>query len=94
MQGEALAYSGAAGLWAPEKHLITALIQDAQGVRLLRHVQRLEEGLGSHFCALQVVRVMFNPVQGRMSFVCVSDPKELDNKHRKSSVLPEESRHR
>jgi hypothetical protein len=88
--GKSLAYSGAAVLWAPEKHLITASIQDAQGVRLLRHVQRLKKGLGSHLRVLQVVRIMFNPVQSGMNFVCISDPEKIDKEHSKSSVLLKE----
>jgi hypothetical protein len=75
LRREALASSGDAGLWPPGKYLITALIQDTQGVRLLRHVQCLEEGLGSHLGILQIGGVMFNPAQGRVSFVCFPDPK-------------------
>jgi hypothetical protein len=90
IRGEAGPELGAGALWAPGKHFVATLIQDAQGIRLLRHVQRLKEGLGSHFCVLQVGCVMFNPVQSGMSFVGATHPKELDNKRRKSSVLLEE----
>jgi hypothetical protein len=81
LRGVAVPDSGTGALWAPDKHLIAIVIQDPYGIRLLRHVQRLEEGQGSHFCVLQIGGVMFNPIQGRMGFVYVSHPKKLNDKH-------------
>ena len=75
LRGEAVPDLGTGALWAPDKHLIAIVIQDPHGIRLLRHVQRLEEGQGSHFCVLQIGCVMFNPIQGRMSFVCAHAPE-------------------
>ena len=34
---------GAGALWTPDKHLLASVIQDPDGIRLLRHIQRLEE---------------------------------------------------
>ena len=81
LRGEAVPDSGTGALWTPDKHFVAVVIQDPHGIRLLRHIQRLEEEQGSHFRVLQSRCVMFNPIQGCMSFVCVSNPKELDDKH-------------
>jgi hypothetical protein len=79
LRGAAVPDSGTGALWAPDKHLIAIVIQDPHGIRLLRHVQGLEEGQSSHFRVLQIRCVMFNPIQDRMSFVCSTHAKELNN---------------
>jgi len=81
LRGEAGPDLGAGALWTPDKHLVAIVIQDPHGIGFLRHVQGLEERQGSHFRVLQIGGVMFNPIQGCMSFVGVSNPKELDDKH-------------
>ncbi len=87
MRGEAVPNLGAGALWTPGKHLVATLIQDPQGVRLLRHVQVLEERAGSHFRVLQIDSIMFNSTQSGMGVVRVSDPKEFDDKSHTGSVL-------
>ena len=77
-------------LWTPGKDLVSILVHDPQGIWLLRHVQGLEERLGSDLGILQIERVMFNLAQSGMGLVRVPDPKELDGEHRRSSALLEE----
>jgi len=89
LRGRFSSPSGAWALWTPEEHLIAVLIQDSQRIRLLRHVQRFEQGLGSHLCLIQISCVVLNRCQHGMSFVGVADPEELNDKHHTTSILPD-----
>jgi hypothetical protein len=86
---EAVALPGPVVLRAPNEHLFTSFIEDPQGIWLLRHVQGLEERPSSDLRILQIACVMFNLAQSSMGMVRVPDPKELDDKRRRSSTLLE-----
>jgi hypothetical protein len=63
-------------IWLPDKQFSLHQIQDAQPVRFLWHVQRVEERLRFHRCSVEIVGAYRNPIQCRVCLVARPSAKD------------------
>jgi hypothetical protein len=68
------------GIRDPNEQFSLHLIQDAQPVGFLWHVQRVEERPRLHHCSIEIVGDYRNAIQSRVRLVTRPGAKELDVK--------------
>ena len=71
----------------PDEQFSLHLIQDAQPVRFLWHVQGVEERHRFHRCSVEIVGAYRNPIQCRVRLVARPNAKELDGKIHHETAL-------
>src|SRR6186997_1480411 len=69
---------GIVGTWGREEYFIPILVQNPQAIRLLRHVQCLEERFGFHFHRLQIGTDLRNPIQRSVRVVLFAKTEKLN----------------
>ena len=69
---------GIVGIGGPEEYFIPILVQNPQTIRLLRHVQCLEERFGFHHHRLQIGTAMRNPIQRSVRVVLFAKTEKLN----------------
>src|SRR5271166_1248821 len=71
----------------PDEQFSIHLIQDAQPVRFLWHLQRGEERLRFHLCRVEIVGDYRNLIQCRVRLVAQPNAKELDGEIHHETAL-------
>ena len=65
---------------SPGEHLRSTTVNDPQPVWSLGHVQGLEQGLRAHFSAVEIGKVLRDPIKGCMRTVAKPYSEELNGK--------------